>query len=109
MQNMIYALTFPKFIASEWRSKVVWREGAGKVVKGSTSRVFEIQYHNSVWWYYGPSHPEKRSIDIINKRHKYYANKFPTSSHSLDYKYDLCFSAISVDRFRKRLRLQGFR
>lgn len=110
IQNLIYALTFSNFIATDWGSDVVWRDDGGKVVHRATDRVYETQYHNSVWWYYGPHHPEtKKSADIINKRHEYYSKKYPGHfSHLIDYTYVLCFSAISVHRLRTKLRLSGF-
>lgn len=110
IQNMIYALTFPNFIANDWGAEVIWRDDGGKVLNRSTDRVNETQHHNSVWWFYGPHHPEtKRSTHAINKRHEYYAKKYPGNfTHAIDYTYVLCFTAISVDRLRQRLRLSGF-
>ncbi|KAJ5557065.1 hypothetical protein N7494_000980 [Penicillium frequentans] len=110
IQNLIYATTFSNFIASEWGSEVVWRNDGGKVLHRATDRVYETQYHNSVWWYHGPHHPEtQKSVDTINKRHAYYAKTYPgVFSHTTDYTYVLCFTAISVHRLRLRLHLPGF-
>lgn len=110
IQNMIYALTFSNFVPTEWGAEAVWRDDGGKVIHHSTDRVYETQYHNSVWWFYGPHHPEtKKSVQIINRRHEYYAKKYPGNfSHDIDYHYVLCFEAISVHRFRERLGLSGF-
>ncbi|KAJ5656882.1 hypothetical protein N7507_008832 [Penicillium longicatenatum] len=91
IQNLIYATTFSNFIASEWGSEAVWRNDGGKVLHHATDRVYETQYHNSVWWYHGPHHPEtQKSVDTINKRHAYYAKKYP------------------VHRLRLKLHLPGF-
>ncbi|KAF7591510.1 hypothetical protein BBP40_001500 [Aspergillus hancockii] len=109
-QNLIYALTFANFVGSEWGANVIWRDDGGKVLHRAVDRVYETQYHNSTWWYYGPHHPEtKKSVDTINKRHAYHAKSYPGHfSHTTDFIYVLCFTAISVHRLRTRLRLSGF-
>lgn len=110
MQNLLYAYTFANFVATEWASDMMWRNGSGKVLTQATDRVNETQHHFSTWWYHGPHHPETRkSIDTINKRHKGHARSYP--GHFLDtsdYTYVISFTAISVDRLRKKLRLSGF-
>ncbi|KAL2216630.1 hypothetical protein M432DRAFT_621864 [Thermoascus aurantiacus ATCC 26904] len=110
MQNLIYASTFSNFVANPWGAQVVWREDGGKVLHRATDRMHQMQYNNSIWWYYGPSHPETcKSVEAINKLHEHYAQRYPGNfSHMEDYLYVLCFTATSVDRFRKRLRLPGF-
>lgn len=48
-------------------------------------------------------------MDTINKLHAYYAKTYPgVFSHTSDYTYVLCFTAISVHRLRLRLHLPGF-
>ena len=110
MSNMMYALTFSNFIPNPWGSEVVWRKDGGKVLHAPTDRMYETLYHNSTWWYYGPHHPKTlESIDVINKRHKYWAKQYPGAfSHVMDYTYVLTFSATLVHRFRLRLGISGF-
>ncbi|GAB1203587.1 hypothetical protein APSETT445_002223 [Aspergillus pseudonomiae] len=110
IQNLLYAYTFANFVATEWVSDVMWRNGSGRVLTQATDRVSETQCHFSTWWYYGPHHPETmKSIDAINKLHRGHAKSYPGHfSHKDDYIYVLCFTAISVDRVRTKLRLSGF-
>lgn len=78
VQNLIYATTFANFIGNEWGSEVVWRDDGGKVLLKATDRVNQTQYHNSIWWYCGPSHPEThKSVEQISKLHEHYAKKYP--------------------------------
>ncbi|KAB8221058.1 hypothetical protein BDV33DRAFT_202782 [Aspergillus novoparasiticus] len=110
MQNLLYAYIFANFVATEWASDMMWRNGSGKALTQATDRVNETQRHFSTWWYYGPHHPETRkSIDIINKRHKGHGRSYPGHfSDTSEYTYVICFTAISVDRLRRKLRLSGF-
>ncbi|OGM50721.1 hypothetical protein ABOM_000495 [Aspergillus bombycis] len=89
VQNLLYAYTFANFVATEWVSDVMWRNGSGKVLTQATDRASETQYHFCTWWYYGPHHPETRkSIDTINKLHRSYAKSYPGHfSHTDDYIY----------------------
>ncbi|KIX10686.1 uncharacterized protein Z518_01770 [Rhinocladiella mackenziei CBS 650.93] len=110
MNNLIYAVTFPNFILDEWGSEAVWREDGGKMIEKATRRLEETENNNMVWWYYGPSHERtKKSVEDINKRHEFWASKYPGNfSHNDDYIYVLAFSAVLMDRFLRRLGLHGF-
>ncbi|KAB8070126.1 hypothetical protein BDV29DRAFT_194328 [Aspergillus leporis] len=87
-QNLIYAITFANFVGSEWGSNAIWRDDGGKVL------------HHAV---------NRKSVDVINKLHAHYAKSYPGHfSHTIDFLYVLCYTAISVHRLRTRLRLSGF-
>ena len=78
MNNLIYGLTFPNFIVTQWGAETVWREDGGKVVHRATMRVEETENNNMTWWFYGPSDERtKRSVEDINKRHEFWASKYP--------------------------------
>lgn len=109
MQNLIYALTFPNFVVTEWGSTAVWREDGGKVVERANSRVEQTQNANALWWWYGP-HDERtrKSVDGINKLHAYWAGKYPgTFSYNEDYIYVCAFTAVTMHRLRLRMGLPG--
>lgn len=110
MNNLIYALTFPNFIVTEWGAEVVWREDGGKVVHKATMRVEETENNNMIWWFYGPSDARTRkSVDDINRRHEYWASRYPGNfAHNDDYIYTLAFSSVLMHRLRLRLGLSGF-
>lgn len=110
MNNLIYGLTFPNFIVTKWGAEVVWREDGGKVVHKATMRVEETENNNMTWWYYGPSDVRtKKSVDDINRRHDYWASKYPGNfAYNDDYIYTLAFSAVLMHRLRLRLGLSGF-
>ncbi|KKY17761.1 hypothetical protein UCRPC4_g05394 [Phaeomoniella chlamydospora] len=110
MNNLIYALTFPNFIVVTHGAEVVWREDGGKVAHKGTQRVEETENNNMTWWYYGPDDPRtKKSVDDINKRHVFWARRYPGHfSHNEDYIYTLAFSVILMHRLRLRLGLSGF-
>lgn len=109
MSNLMYALTFPNFVVTEWGSEVVWRDKGGKVVERANSRVEQTQSTNALWWWYGP-HDErtKKSVEGINNLHAFWAKKYPGNfSYQEDYIYVCAFSAILGHRFRLRLGLPG--
>lgn len=109
IQNMVYALTFPNFIVTEWGSEAVWREDGGKVVERSSSRVEQTQNANALWWWYGP-HDErtKKSVEGINRLHAYWAEKHPGCfSHNDDYVYVNAFTAVNMHRLRLTMGLPG--
>lgn len=110
MNNLIYGLTFPNFIVTEWGAEAVWRKDGGKVVHKATMRVEETENNNMTWWYYGPSDTRtKRSVDDINRRHDYWATKYPGNfAYNDDYIYTLAFSSVLMHRLRLRLGLSGF-
>ncbi|EKG13775.1 hypothetical protein MPH_09084 [Macrophomina phaseolina MS6] len=108
--NLIYSLTFPNFVVTAHGAEVVWREDGGKVLSKATQREEETQNNNALWWYYGPNDPRThKSIDSLNKLHKYWASKYPGRfSDNDDYVYTLAFSAILEHRLRVRLGLCGW-
>ncbi|KAK0642832.1 hypothetical protein DIS24_g8642 [Lasiodiplodia hormozganensis] len=108
--NLIYALTFPNFVVTPHGAEVVWRDDGGKVLSKATQREEETQNNNALWWYYGPNDPRtQKSIEGINKLHKYWAKKYPGRfSDNEDYVYTLAFSVILVHRLRLRLGLRGW-
>ncbi|EXJ63268.1 uncharacterized protein A1O5_11589 [Cladophialophora psammophila CBS 110553] len=110
MNNLVYTLTFPNFIVTTWGSEAVWREDGGKVVHKATMRVEETENNNMIWWFYGPSDARtKKSVDDINRRHEFWASKYPGHfRYNDDYIYTLAFSAVLMHRLRRRLGLSGF-
>jgi hypothetical protein len=109
MQNLIYALTFPNFVVTEWGSTAVWREDGGKVVERSSSRVEQTQNANALWWWYGP-HDErtKKSVEGINNLHAYWAKKYPGAfAYNDDYIYVCAFTAVTMHRLRLQMGLPG--
>jgi hypothetical protein len=109
MQSLLYALTFPNFIVTEWGSEVIWREDGGKVLERSASRVEQTQYVNALWWWYGP-HDErtKKSVDGINRLHGHWAGKYPGRfSYNEDYIYVCAFSAILMHRLLIQMGFPG--
>ncbi|EOD43880.1 putative trans-anethole oxidase protein [Neofusicoccum parvum UCRNP2] len=108
--NLIYALTFPNFVVTPHGAEVVWRDDGGKVLSKATQREEETQNNNALWWYYGPSDARtQKSIEGINRLHKYWASKYPGRfNDNEDFIYTLAFSAILMHRLRLRLGLPGF-
>ncbi|ALG91511.1 MULTISPECIES: hypothetical protein [Actibacterium] len=109
MSNMMYALTFPNFVVTDWGSAAVWREDGGKVVERATSRVEQTQSTNALWWWYGP-HDErtKKSVDGINRLHAHWAKQYPGAfAYNDDYIYVCAFSAVLMHRFRLRVGAPG--
>lgn len=109
MQNLIYAITFPNFVVTEWGSEAVWREDGGKVISRSTHRVEQTGSANALWWYYGP-HDErtKSSVESINRLHAHWAKKFPGNfSHQSDYIYVCAFTAVTIHRLMLQMGLPG--
>jgi len=109
MSNLMYALTFPNFVVTEWGSTAVWREDGGKVVERATSRVEQTQSTNALWWWYGP-HDERtrKSVEGINRLHAYWAKQYPGMfSYNDDYIYVCAFSAVLMHRFLLQLGLPG--
>ncbi|WAC74619.1 hypothetical protein OU995_07910 [Roseateles sp. SL47] len=109
IQNLIYALTFPNFVVTEWGSEVVWREDGGKVVSRANSRVEQTQAANALWWWYGPHHEKtKKSVEGINRLHAFWAKKYPGAfAYNEDYVYVCAFTAVSMHRLRLRMGLPG--
>lgn len=110
MNNMIYGITFPNFVVTEWGARAVWREDGGKVLHGSTSRVEATETNNMKWWYYGPS--DQRcldSVDHINQLHERLEKNTPNCfTHNEDFVYTLAFSSILSHRLMERLGLPGW-
>lgn len=105
MQNLIYALTFPNFVVTEWGSQAVWREDGGKVMERSTHRVEQTGTASALWFWYGPHDPRtQKSVDGINKLHAYWAAKMPgLFSYNDDYIYVCAFTAVTMHRLRLKL------
>jgi hypothetical protein len=108
--NLVYALTFPNFIATEQGSRAVWRSDGGKIVYKATQRVEQTANNNAIWWWYGPHSPiTKKSVDHINDIHVYYNKQFPGDfEHNDDYIYTLTYTATTMHRLNLRLGLPGF-
>lgn len=109
MNNLIYVLTFPNFIVTEWGAETIWREDGGKVLDRSTHRVEQTSAANALWWWYGP-HDErtKQSVDGINRLHAHWAKQYPGHfSYNDDYVYVCAFSAVTMHRLRLRMGLSG--
>lgn len=110
INNMIYGITFPNFIVTEWGARAVWREDGGKVLHGANSRVEATETNNMKWWYYGPS--DQRCLDAvhnINALHERLEKNTPNCfNHNEDFIYTLAFSSILGHRLMERLGLPGF-
>jgi hypothetical protein len=109
VNNLIYALTFPNFVVTPQGAMAVWREDGGKVRGRGCHRVEKTENNNTLWWYYGPSHPKtQQSVNNINKVHAYWEKQYPGCfSYNEDYIYTAAFSAVLMHRFRIRLGLSG--
>ncbi|ETS85601.1 hypothetical protein PFICI_03626 [Pestalotiopsis fici W106-1] len=109
MNTLIYCLTFPNFIVTEWGARVVWREDGGKILNKAGERVEQTESKNATWWWYGPHDTRtKESVESINKLHRYWAKQYKgVFSHNDDYIYTLAFTGTMMDRLRKRLGLSG--
>ncbi|WP_449406141.1 hypothetical protein [Massilia phosphatilytica] len=109
INNLMYTLTFPNFIVSDYGSEVVWRDDGGKVLHRAGSRVEQTQNANALWWWYGP-HDErtKKSVDSINRLHAYWAGKYPgVFSHNVDYVYVFAYTAVAMHRLRLQMGAPG--
>jgi hypothetical protein len=109
MQNLIYALTFPNFVVTDWGSKAIWREDGGKTLGRATHRVEQTGSANALWWFYGPEDQRTRdSVDSINRLHAHWAKSYPGAfSYNDDYIYVCAFTAITMHRLRLQMGLPG--
>ncbi|CZR64348.1 uncharacterized protein PAC_14246 [Phialocephala subalpina] len=109
INNLMYSLTFPNFVVTPQGAQAVWREDGGKVRGKGCQRVEKTENNNTVWWYYGPTHPKtQKSVARINELHQYWEKQYPGNfSHNSDYVYTAAFSAVLMHRFRLRLGLSG--
>lgn len=105
MQNLIYAVTFPAFIVTEWGAQAIWREDGGKVLNRSTHRVEQTGTANALWWFYGPHDPRTlKSVEGINNLHAYWATKMPgVFSYNDDYIYVCAYTAVTMHRLRLQM------
>ncbi|HEY2638692.1 MAG TPA: oxygenase MpaB family protein [Streptosporangiaceae bacterium] len=111
MLDLIYAHVFPHFMVPAHGAVPVWRDGDNaKVVNRAGIRADDTSWHNMIWWYYGPDHPEtKKSVDTVNKIHAHYAELYPgTFAHHFDYVHVWCFSAVTMHRLRLKMGLPGY-
>lgn len=110
MLNLVYAITFPNFIATEQGSRAVWRSDGGKIVYKATQRVEQTANNNAIWWWHGPHHPlTKKSVNHINDLHVHYSKQFPGDfGHNEDYVYTLTYTAATMHRLKLRLGRPGF-
>lgn len=110
MLDLIYAHVFPHFMVPAHGAIPVWRNGVdAKVVTRAAVRADDTNWHNMIWWYYGPDHPETRkSVDTVNKIHAHYAKDYPDGfGHHYDYVHVWCFSAATMHRLRLKMGLPG--
>lgn len=111
MLDLVYAHVFPHFMVPAHGAVPVWRDGTdAKVVNRAGLRADETSWHNMLWWYHGPDHPETRkSVDTVNRIHAHYAELYPgTFSHHDDYVHVWCFSAVTMHRLRLQMGLPGY-
>jgi hypothetical protein len=109
INNLMYTLTFPNFIVSDYGSEVVWRDDGGKVLHRAGSRMEQTQNANALWWWYGP-HDERtrKAVDSINRLHAYWAGKYPgVFSHNVDYVYVFAYTAVAMHRLRLQMGAPG--
>lgn len=109
-QNLVYAITFPNFIATPQGAEAVWRADGGKILWKATQRVEQTANINAIWWWHGPSsHITKQSVNHINNVHAYWAKRYPGNfSDNDDYLYTLTYSAAAIHRLMVQLGLPGF-
>ncbi len=114
VMNLIYAVTFPHFIISEFGAKVLLDGGKGKIVRAPDRRADDTSWKMQTWWHYGSTHDEtKRNVDSINRIHAFYAKKYPeegpdTFADDDIYMYTLCYEAAGMHRLMRRVGLRGF-
>ncbi|WP_301233173.1 oxygenase MpaB family protein [Pandoraea cepalis] len=114
VMNLIYAVTFPHFIISEFGAKVLLDGGKGKIIRAADRRADDTSWKMQTWWHYGSSHEEtKRNVESINRTHAFYAKKYPdegpdTFGDDDIYMYTLCYEAAGMHRLLQRVGLRGY-
>ncbi|KAH6679111.1 hypothetical protein B0J14DRAFT_580030 [Halenospora varia] len=109
INNLVYALTFPNFVVTPQGAQAVWRSDGGKVRGKASNRVEQTENNNTIWWYYGPTHPKTlKSVKKLNSLHEYWEKQYPGNfSHNDDFIYTAAFSVVLMHRLRLRLGLSG--
>ena len=110
MLDLVYAHVFPHFMVPAHGAEPVWRDGAdAKVVNRASVRADDTSWHNMLWWYYGPDHPEtQKSVTTINNIHAHYAQQYPNGfTQYYDYVHVWCFSAATMHRLLLKMGLPG--
>lgn len=110
LMDWIYAITFPRFLATLRGANAVLRGGSGKIHTNPNRRMDHTSRHMLVWWEHGPEdEATQRSVAALNKLHRHWAKQYPGHfDFNEDYVYTLCYEAAMMHRLRLSLGMTGF-